>query len=216
MKAPPLLMMLLLTACAGAQDTRIVARGNVVIGPEVRTIVECGSERNAWLIDETHGELRRWYDALSIEPYQPLFFELSGYGANAPDSGFGADYSSAFRVTAVRRAEREGFGCDEELSGFRFQARGNEPSWRLVASPSALKFDALGESSLTLNEPVETVDDASIRFEAAGNNSSILVAVEPGQCVDSMSGSLYAFRARVSVNGAIYSGCAIAGTAPPR
>ena len=206
-----ILLLFMLVACADAPDARVIVRGQVVIGHEVRALTECGAVQQTWLIDETNGELRRWYDRLSTEPYQPLFVELSGYREDAPASGFGADYPAAIRATAILRAEREGFGCDEDLSVFRFKARGNEPFWQLIASKSELRFEAPGRSPLSVSTPVEFVDDASIRFEASRGSDTILVAVEPGHCTDSMSGSLYAFRARVDVNGISYSGCAIAG-----
>jgi putative lipoprotein len=209
------LLTVMLASCAGTPDARVIVRGQVVNGHEVRTLTECGSAQPTWLIDETNGELRRWYDRLSTEPYQSLFFELSGYREDAPDSGFGADYPAAIRATVVLRAEREGFGCEEDLSAFRFKAFGNEPSWQLVASPSELRFDSPVGPSLSVPAPVEFVDDASIRLEGSRGSDTILVAVEPGHCTDSMSGSLYAFRARVAVNGEIYSGCAIAGNEAP-
>ena len=215
MRILSLSLIFLLAACAGAPETRVILRGQVVIGHEVRALTECGATIQVWLIDETNGELRHWYDRLSSEPYQPLFFELTGYREDAPDSGFGADYPAAIRATAVLRAEREGFGCATDLSAFRFRAQGNEPSWQLIASRSELRFEAPGRPSLSVPAPVEFVDDASIRCEASTGSDTILVAVEPGHCTDSMSGSLYAFRARVTVNGNSYSGCAIAGNEAP-
>jgi putative lipoprotein len=206
-----ILLLFMLVACADAPDARVIVRGQVVIGHEVRALTECGVAHQVWLIDETKGELRHWYDRLSTEPYQPLFVELSGYREDAPGTGFGADYPAAIRATAILRAEREGFGCDEDLSVFRFKAQGNEPSWQLVASQSKLQFDSLGGPSLSVPAPTEFVDDASIRLEASTGSDSIFLAIEPGRCTDSMSGSLYAFRARVDINGNSYSGCAIAG-----
>ena len=77
MRALPIFLVPLVAACAAEPESRVIVRGHVVIGHEVRALTECGAGSESWLIDETRGELRRWYDTLSSEPYEPLFFELA-------------------------------------------------------------------------------------------------------------------------------------------
>ena len=62
---------------AGAvQQGPAVVRGFLVLGPEVRSIKPCGEEQELWVIPLT--EVTEAYDALSREPYSPVFVEVEG------------------------------------------------------------------------------------------------------------------------------------------
>ncbi len=115
-------------------------RGHVVLGHEVRTFQPCGEASELWVIPTA--ELRSAYDALSHEPYQPVFAELRGELRPPPESGFGAEYQGQLQVLTVMRAApaTEGHGCAEDLTGIAFRASGNEPFWHLRVTRDSIRL----------------------------------------------------------------------------
>jgi len=70
-----------------------------------------------------------------------------------------------------------------------FRASGNEPFWSLALDTSALRLERLGRAPLVLAPPpaARIVGGVHI-FEAELNSRSLRVRIEPGPCVDSMTG----------------------------
>ena len=196
----------------------VLVRGYVVLGPEVRSIKPCDEDLELWVIPIA--ELSRAYDEFSREPYAPVFVEVEGRRGPPADTGFGADYDGQLDVTALRRAAPavEGFGCNEDVSGFEFRASGEEPFWHLRITPSAMIYstaeipetvfagaEAMFSSGGWVYESQSTGPEA-IRIEAG---------FEPGRCQDSMVGSLYSWVATVDIAGEVRSGCAWEGALAP-
>jgi uncharacterized membrane protein len=196
---------------AGPAIARV--RGQVVIGHETRTLSLCGGEKESWLIDATGGNLHAIYGDLAVEPYQPLFFELEGSWEDATDTGFGAEFDRSFRATSVLRAEREGFGCEEDLASFRFRAGGNEPSWQMMVGDNVVRFSSLSGDSLETSEASVSERGDILRVSAPIDTRRISAEFVPERCVDPMSGSVFSYVARVSIGETEYSGCAIEGQA---
>jgi len=185
--------------------------GHVSIGHEVRSLTSCGSDREAWLFDLTDGDLVSAYEQLLTAPYEPLFVEVLGYTRAAPDSGFAADYAEAIAVVELRRAEREGFGCDEDLAGAQYRARGNEPSWRLDIRADELVLTTMdaGEIAYTIEKRTDSPGETTISGTAG--DSRIDASLIEQRCIDSMSGSWFPFAATISTNGTQLRGCALEG-----
>jgi hypothetical protein len=91
---------------------RMLYSGFVIIGHEVRSFQPCNQETVLWLLGkpDTMSTLRRAYDrtAPDAKPYQPVFMYLEGKWVGRPETGFGADYPAAFRVTLLIRAVSDG------------------------------------------------------------------------------------------------------------
>jgi uncharacterized membrane protein len=189
-------------------------RGQVVLGHEVRSFTECDSGREGWLIDETGRDLGEVYRSLANEPYQPLYFEILGKWADRPDAGFAADFSEAIRVSEIRRAEREGFGCREDLSAWNFSARGNEPSWRVDLREPGLEFVSMGSDPITFSTSRTEKTSDGLRITANSSDSVIDLAIVEERCSDSMSGSVFPLTATVKFDEMTLKGCAAEGMRP--
>ena len=194
-----------------ASPGTVRVRGNIVIGHEVRALTECDTENEIWLTDRTGGDLSTVYEGLATGPYEPIFMALEGRRDPVPETGFGADYESAFAVRQVIRAEREGFGCALDLTGFMYRASGNEPSWQLTVQHEAVSFVSMSAGTLRFDDPVMTTDGESVLVRVA--DEELEVEIGDARCTDSMSGSVYALTAVVRVDGAAYRGCAVEGMA---
>lgn len=187
-------------------------RGHLAWGQERRSFTECGTGREGWAINASGDELVEVYEALTSSPYQPMFAEVRGEWVAAPQQGSGAGFGEALRITDLLRAENEGFGCRLDLAGVAFIASGNEPFWRL-----RIREDGIALRSM--DSPDERVFAAPDRYEQAGRltfesgagNASIRVVLEPGHCIDSMSGARYAWSATLVVDGRQLAGCAAEG-----
>jgi uncharacterized membrane protein len=187
-------------------------RGHLTWGHETRTFTGCGTERTAWVINESGEDLVEVYEELTSAPYEPLFVEVSGNWADAPKEGFGADYPEAMRITEWHRAERESWGCDLDLEGVLFVATGNEPFWRVHIREDGISMwsmDSPGETKYSAPELSET--DGRISFTATGADTGIRVMLEKQRCIDTMSGSRYEYVVTAELEGMRLSGCAIRG-----
>ena len=210
----------LLVACSDQGGTSISetsaepihVRGQVVLGHEARTFTECDTNREGWLIDNTSGDLADHYQRLATDQYQPIFVEVVGTWTTPPESGFGAEYDDAIAITSLLRAEREGFGFNENLSGILFRARGNEPSWTLTVADSDLLFSTPGGASSSFMTPQIEFREDGVHVSAATDSDSMSIHIAPKRCTDSMSGSVFAFSATVRRGDTEYSGCAVVGS----
>ena len=185
-------------------------RGEVVWGHEMRSFRECSSGREAWISLAPGADLDLTYQRLAVEPYAAIFMEVDGVWSDIPGTGFGSDFKHSMLVSQVRRAEREGFGCNEQLDGFLYRARGNEPSWRLDVREDRLEFSSM-TGNLSLPDPEARIGGDSVRILAGSGDESVDLTITAGRCVDSMSGSVFAFSATLAVGNRQLNGCAING-----
>ena len=187
-------------------------RGYLVWGHEGRSFAECGSKRTGWVINESGKSLLEVYQELTSTAYEPLFVEVSGNWADAPEQGFGADYPEAMRITEWHRAEREGRGCELDLENVLYIANGNEPSWRLHIRENGILMWSMESPDETIFSASESSEaDGRISFDASGADSGIHVILEKQRCVDTMSGTRYEYAATVELEKMQWRGCAIKG-----
>lgn len=209
----------LVETASGPAGTRATSglhrmRGELVWGHEVRSFRECGSQTETWVVDATGGELREASEALASGPYAPLFVELRGRIGPAPARGFGADYDGALTVVELRHAARESRGCDEDLSGVEFRARGNEPFWSLEIRPSGIRLLRLGAAARSYAYRPPRRGDGGWTYLADAKEppgSAVEIRIREQRCVDAMSGERFAFRASVRTEGERLEGCALEG-----
>lgn len=185
-------------------------RGTVVWGHETRSFTECSSAREAWISVAPGSDLADSYRQLATEPYQPLYMEVDAIWTKGPGEGFGADFQNSMLVYGVRRAEREGFGCDQKADGFLYRARGNEPSWRLDLRDDLVEFVSMDGEQTYLSPEMRTGAD-TVYVSVGEDNARIELLVVAERCVDSMSGSVFAYSATVDIGDRQLTGCAIDG-----
>jgi uncharacterized membrane protein len=191
-------------------------RGALIWGHESRSFTECGTGREGWALDGTGGNLGEIYRSLAVEPYQPIHVVVRGRWLSGSQDGFAAQYDEQFEVLDLRRAEREGFGCREDLAGVDYVAHGNEPSWKAEIRPAGIVFSALGRfDRLEFPPPERGVSPAGRSFTSTREGeppTRIEVVVSERPCVDSMSGSRFSYAATVRLDEVDLVGCAAAGT----
>ncbi len=191
-------------------------RGHLVIGHEVRAFTPCEGGVERWVFDRTQGDLQRVHEALTVEPYEKLFVELRGRLGPAPSDGFGIDYEGSVEVLELRRAAIETRGCKEDLRGFVFIARGNEPFWNVEVRPGELRFSELGspEPLVLAHGPIER-EGALHRYASRNGGRALELDLTEARCVDTMSGEHFPFLAEVRLDGRVLKGCALEGALAP-
>lgn len=203
---------------APPESTQLL-RGHLVIGHEVRSFKPCDSEQDLWVVDDTREGLAGPYESLTSGVYQELYVVLLGAVGPAPLDGFGADYAGAITVADLRHAAPESHACNEDLSGIKVQATGNEPFWRVDIRQEEISLAELGSEdrrfSTTSISALES-DLQQFRGAAAAEgrqpaSASIVVTIEKHPCRDSMSGAYFSYAARVEVDGRELVGCARQG-----
>jgi putative lipoprotein len=194
-------------------------RGLLVLGHEVRSFKPCDSEQDLWVMDETGGDLARIYEDLTSAVYQELYTVLSGEIGPPPSDGFGVDYAGSIRVVALSHAAPESHACNEDLSGIKIRASGNEPFWRVDIREEEILLSELGSEDRRFSfAPSSVQSDGPRHFRGAAESAagaaagaSIEIVIEERACRDSMSGAYFSFSVRVEVDGRELDGCARQG-----
>jgi len=160
------------------------------------------------LEDRTPGrELSRaLVDLTSGQEGRPMFVEL--YGAREAGAG-------GLGAVEVRRAAVETAGCRERFDQREWTATGNEPSWRLEVTGRDLLFGVLGGNALPRLGHGGLRRDGDALVLVATEPPDLVVTIRERRCIDSQSGSLFAYSVEVTSEGRTYAGCAAHNPAMP-
>ncbi len=186
-------------------------RGHLVWGHEMRSFTECETGRTAWVYELAGVDLGEVTEGFGNELYQPLFVELVGKWMPGSADGFAADFNETLSVQSLLRAEREGFGCKENLENIVYRARGNEPSWKLDLRNDSLSLARFGSDEILWSAPEVATKEGGLVITGESGKEVIEVVIAAGHCTDTMSGSVYAFTTTITMAGQHFSGCAVAG-----
>jgi uncharacterized membrane protein len=138
---------------------------------------------------------------------RPMFVEFFG----GRDAGPGAGIS----VLEVRRAAVETAGCRERFDQREWIGTGSEPFWRLEITGRDMLLNVLGGTA-----PVRVSHGGPLRqggtvAYAAMEGGEFTVLIDERRCVDSMSGSLFAYSVEIRSEGQSYAGCIAHNPAMP-
>jgi hypothetical protein len=80
-----------------------VIEGRYVWGAEVESFRPCGDSLTYWVAaaEPVWQQLRAEHQALTSEPYQPVFVRVHGSPSDEPRDGFALDYDGLFRIDSV-------------------------------------------------------------------------------------------------------------------
>ena len=139
---------------------------------------------------------------------RPMFVEFYGSRESGPVTGIGA--------LEIRRAAVETAGCRERFDQREWIATGNEPSWRLEITGRDMMLNVLGSAGPQrgAHGGPSRQDGGTVTY-AAAEGPEFLAVIEERRCVDSLSGSLFAYSVEVRSEGRSYVGCAAHNPAMP-
>lgn len=182
--------------------------GRLVYGHEAREFETCDGRRY-WVTDATGGDLQQTYEASIGTAYESRFVEIMAIRLPTSDAAFAAPYDEQLRATDLLRMETEGPGCSLDLGGAQFRASGVEPFWHLDVDTDTLRLSRLGQAPRAFAVSAVESNAATGIWRAEADGESLSLTLEESRCSDSMSGSLFAYTARVRLGGEILSGCAL-------
>lgn len=193
---------------ASIQPQRFVLRGQVVVGPEVRSLTPCGSQQQLLLdMPET---LVKEATALSQSPYQIMYGEMIGHLVPPSRTGYNGDFAARFVVEQINMLSADNpKRCD--LATTPTRAFGTEPFWSINYTANGLTFQPIGSQKQTfpIAEHQLSADQRHYRFK----EGELTLRREP--CSDGMSNTLYGWQASLELKGDDYQGCATLGNSDP-
>ncbi len=184
------------------------------MGDEARSFTPCGGGRDSWVFDSTPDtELQKVHQKLTVQPYQGIYVEVRGEMGPPPTEGFGADYGNQLTLYELRRAALGGKGCEEDLRGFQFKARGNEPYRNLTIAESGIALSEMGSAPQTYpyTAPQAIAEGWIFSPTSEGMAASIQVTLHRRRCIDTMSGEYFGYEAVVRLHDQELVGCAYEG-----
>ncbi|MDX1816222.1 MAG: META domain-containing protein [Marinobacter sp.] len=127
----------------------------------------------------------------------------------APDNPDTRFWSKGARASLTVDGERYPECLEPGAIEDPFEARGNEPFWRVRVAAGQLTLERPYESTppLRLDAQLEQSDRHGRTFVAEGSGVRVKLRVARQLCNDSMSGSQYPAQARLTINGDVYQGC---------
>jgi uncharacterized membrane protein len=160
------------------------------------------------LEDRTPGQElgRAFRDLTAGQEGRPMFVEMYGQRDTGPGAGVAAH--------EVRRAAVETAGCRERFDQREWVATGNEPPWRLDVTGRDLLLSLGGNPSGRVSHGGLQRDGALLVYLAV-EGPELRVAISEQRCIDSLSGSFYAYLVEVKSEGHAYIGCAAHNPAMP-
>lgn len=194
----------------------------VVSGPPVRGLVvksgtsfalrECGAPAGRSLnVIDPGGELAKAFVSLDAPPADGIYVEL--YGDLSTDRG-----SLTLSQLARARGLGGGLACEPPVFEGDYVASGNEPFWAVDIREDGIVFRSPEEPKGRRYPYAITRTETGASLYATKLDeprvSTLEISLEPGRCVDSMSGEIRAFAAHVVVDGKKLDGCAAAGVPP--
>ncbi|WP_428773596.1 COG3650 family protein [Vibrio sp.] len=186
------------------QPQSFLLRGQLVIGPEVRSFTPCGSQQQYWL-DLTSAQAEQLIP-LARAPYQPLYAELIGTLTIPSETGFNADYVGRFQVQTLNLVSAENpQRCQLAASGSRMF--GTEPFWSARFVPGAVEFEPMGQTASRLPITSQQLSATERHYQLQDGEARITAQY----CNDGMSDSLYGWQASLTIRGEQYWGCASLG-----
>jgi uncharacterized membrane protein len=140
---------------------------------------------------------------------RPMFVELYGGRETGPGSGLSA--------LELRRAAVETAGCRERFDQREWVATNGtgEGSWRLeVTSRDLLLIVSGGPSAQRVPHSGPQKLETAVAY-AAAEDPEFTVTITERRCIDSQSGSLFAYAVEVRSEGKTFTGCAVHNPAMP-
>ena len=136
-----------------------------------------------------------------------MFVEFHGKRETGPGLGVGA--------LEVRRAAVETAGCRERFDQREWVATGSEAPWRLDITAKDLLMNVPGAVPGQRLPHGGTHRDGGSIVYATTEGPEFKVTIDERRCVDSSSGSLFAYRVEVQSEGKSLAGCAAHNPAMP-
>ncbi|MDY0207321.1 MAG: hypothetical protein RBR82_11960 [Pseudomonas sp.] len=161
----------------------------------------CGTQ-NSYIVNSSL-ELSQELIPLLTESPNGIFADLSGRLDTV---------QQRFTPTQRYRLQAEGHGCDDpDFTRLQLRASGNEPFWSILQTPRGLIFNQIDQPSIALPYIEEQQTDGRFHISSQANNQNFDLWITPGQCTDSMSGTISHLHARLQWNQQSFNGCAAFG-----
>jgi uncharacterized membrane protein len=161
------------------------------------------------LEDRTQGQdvVRALRELTAAQEGRPMFVEIYGARETGGNAGIG--------VVELRRAAVETAGCRERFDQREWVANGNEPSWRLEVTSRDMVMSVLGgQSAQRVPHGGPQKSGGGLEYTST-DGTDLLVTIDERRCIDSQSGSLFAYVVEVRSEGRTYAGCAAHNPAMP-
>ncbi len=184
------------------QPQTFMLRGKIVIGNESQYLMPCGSDKQYWL-QLSPQQIQRAM-SLSNQPYQEMYGEMIGY-LNPPGSkGFSADFDANFVVEQFNLLTNENPNrCEQTNKPTR--VFGNEPFWSASFESNTLQLQQPGKPTETLAITASQLQPRQRTYQLTDGE----LHMTENLCSDTMSDSIYGWKATLTHADATYQGCGI-------
>ncbi|CAM3097712.1 COG3650 family protein [Vibrio mytili] len=182
------------------QPQSFMLRGKVIVGPKSQYIMPCGSDKQYWL--QLTQQQAQHAIALSRQPYQAMYGEMIGHLNTPGIDGSSADFDANFSVEQINFLSAENPNlCSQANKPTR--VFGNEPFWSASFIDDSLNVQPMGQPVQALKIQGAQLQPRQRTYQL--NEGSLTMA--ENLCSDTMSDSLYGWKATLKLDDQTYQGC---------
>ncbi len=124
--------------------------------------------------------------------------------------------NDAVAIDGIELVAGSAWDCDSRFDGFLYAARGTASPWTLDVTSTVVSFsDEPGAPPLMLGYERFAASGEGRRFEDTVDGTPFRIVVKEESCRDALTDTVFAFTARVEVDGRAFDGCAWRGEPEP-
>jgi uncharacterized membrane protein len=198
-----------------AESSLSIKRGLAMLAQDRATFRPCDENVELWLLDQTDGVLAQTFGSEARNT--PVTLYIEAYGERAPvaeDIPAARAYGGTFLLEEVLYAGVQGEvrGCDLPIPDYIVAARGTEPFWAVEVSDTRMLWRQPEEPrEIDLGMPQMEDSEGAVRYHASSGAHQLELMIDTQPCRDAMSGELFAYSAKVKLDGKELTGCARVG-----
>jgi len=179
---------------------QFIMRGLLVIGPDTHSFTPCGSKQQFWA--EFNRPQQNAILALSSKPYQPMYAELIGTLAVTENNSYSGGFAAQINVSTINLVSTENpQRCEQPPRSTT--AVGNEPFWSV-----SFKKNHVSYKKMDSEKPLGIMASDITSQKRVYSLSNHQLKLSRQLCRDSMSDSIYGWKASLNSEDKELNGCA--------
>ena len=194
-------------------------KGLFVVGKKILSFRECDHPEKDFAVIDSTGKMKELYHAVFLHspafPYEYVYVEVKGKISAAPDSIVQKGFDSIITVSKVLTFEQKNY--QNSCIPYNFWALGKDWSLQVSEKENIIVLKDFNAMKVYVFEYFAPVKQGDNMVTYASNNyaagAAIKARIKKEACTEDSSKNGFQYSATVIINGKVFSGCAIKGSA---
>lgn len=207
------------SATVSSSSSAKTFKGLFVVGRNILSFRECDHPEKDFAVIDSTRKMKELYQAVFLHspafPYEYVYVEVKGNVSAAPDSTVSRGFDSIITVNRVLTFEQKNY--QNSCIPYNFWALGKDWSLQVSEKEDIMVLKDFSTMKVYVFEYFPPKSQSDDLFTYASNNyaagAAIKARIVKEPCTEESSKNEYLYSAKVIINGKIFHGCAIKGSA---